>query len=235
MAQRPFCVAFDGVAIGPYVWAQLAMAFILPCHFSSMSRLQFACSCSRRGCHWVSRGSAVRGGLDERIDFLQEREPLSRNVANHLSPVGRRTLAPQEARPFELVHEPRDAWRLIHQPVANRERGKPSRACTSQDPQHVVLWLRDAEWRDRAVHCATHQRRGAHHAQRRLFRGRPERFPLEYLFLQCGLPLGHARHFAARGSFSGRSATMNTSTAIAATHRCISIGSSLSMVSASVW
>ena len=40
---------------------------------------------------------------------------------------------------------------------------------------------------------------------------------------------------AYRGSLSGKSATIYAKTAITATHRCISAGSSLSIVSASVW
>jgi len=120
------------------------------------------------------------------VEVGEQRQAALRDVAQHLSPVRRAPLAPNETRAVELVEQPRDARRFVNHPVANDQRRQAVVSRAPKDPQHVVLLRRGPSPRHNRGKVPVDQRSRSKNAHGHFRLQRMERPPLFDLFLDGG-------------------------------------------------
>ena len=100
------------------------------------------------------------------FELGQHLEPAWRDVAEHLTAVGRRPIAPSKPGLLEFVEQARDARSRVDHPVANDERRQPFVAGAAQNSQNVVLLHGDAGPGDDLREMALDQRGRSEDAHR---------------------------------------------------------------------
>jgi hypothetical protein len=122
--------------------------------------------------------------VDRRVERREQLEPLRRDEAEDLSPIGNGSLTTYEARLLQLVDETRDPWRLVHHPVADRERRQSLAASAAKYAQNVVLLNRHAVRYEHLIEVPLDHRRRPQHPHDHLRTSRMKGAPLCDLLLQ---------------------------------------------------
>src|SRR5918999_2295444 len=114
------------------------------------------------------------GRIDKGVDLVEELLPFARDVADHLTTVGTRALAPDQPCLLELVEETRDGRSFLDHPVANSKRGNSHTPRPTDDAKRVVLREAQLPRLQHARNRAPDDRRRAQKGERRLLRAGPE-------------------------------------------------------------